>query len=147
MELRVVVPGVPQSKGSRTQIAAGRNIEAGTARSRALKQCNAESIRMLVILEFLHAGLSRGELPLKCPVQVDTWYHFPIPKSRLRGKRAIKPGDRHTQKPDRDKCNRQVGDALTKSGLIADDCLDSEGWSAKRWCLPGEERIEIVVRW
>jgi Holliday junction resolvase RusA-like endonuclease len=138
------VPGVPQSKGSRTQVGPGRNIEAGTSRSRARKKSNAVSIRDHVYIAMRRAGV-RG--PLTGPVRVDAWYHFPIARSRLRGKHAIAPGTKHTQKPDRDKCNRQVGDALTASGLVVDDCIDADGFSAKRWCLPGEERTEITISW
>lgn len=43
-----------------------------------------------------------------------------------------------TAQGDWDKLTRNVGDALTQSGLIRDDCLVIGGPSYKRFTLPGE---------
>ena len=43
-----------------------------------------------------------------------------------------------TAQGDWDKLTRNVGDALTQSGLIKDDCLVIGGPSYKRFTLPGE---------
>ena len=147
MDLQITVPGVPQSKGSRTQLAIGCNVEAGTKRSRARKARSARSIRDYARLAIQQAAFPAGTLPLRCAVRIDTRFFFPIAKTRLKGKRAITPGDWHIHTPDRDKCIRHVSDAITRSGLIVDDCIDACGWSEKLWCLQGEERTEIRVRW
>jgi Holliday junction resolvase RusA-like endonuclease len=147
MELHIVVPGTPQSKGSRTQLATGCNVEAGTKRSRARKRLSARSIRDYAIKAIQEAALPPGMLPLRCAVRIDTRFYFPIAKTRLKGKRAIAPGDWHIHTPDKDKLVRQVGDAIKKSALVIDDCIDAAGWSEKVWCLAGDERTEIRVRW
>jgi Holliday junction resolvase RusA-like endonuclease len=48
---------------------------------------------------------------------------------------------------DEDKLRRNVLDALTQSGLIADDCLVVGGATLKRFTRPGEEQgVDIRVR-
>jgi Holliday junction resolvase RusA-like endonuclease len=147
LSLFFTVPSTPMSKGSRTQVAPGRNIEAGTTRSRKRKKAQAWSITGHALYAMTGSPLPRRTFPLAKPVRVDVCFFFPIAKSRLRGKRRIEPGALHDIKPDRDKCLRQLGDALTTAGVFTDDCRDALGWSEKRWCLPGEERTEVRISW
>ncbi len=46
---------------------------------------------------------------------------------------------------DEDKLRRNVLDALTQAGVIADDRLSIGGANYKRWCEPGEEPGALVV--
>jgi hypothetical protein len=47
---------------------------------------------------------------------------------------------------DEDKLRRNVLDALTQSGVLADDRLSVGGMNYKRWCVAGEQPgVQIVV--
>lgn len=76
------------------------------------------------------------------PTMVDATYYFARPKSHYGtkgGVQYIKPGAprQHTSKPDRDKLDRALNDALT--GVVFND--DSQSWSgrtSKVYCNAGE---------
>lgn len=58
--------------------------------------------------------------PLDGPLALDVTFRFPMPKSRPKRDHAAGLAWKTTA-PDLDKLVRTVGDALTASGLIADD--------------------------
>jgi Holliday junction resolvase RusA-like endonuclease len=138
--LRIFVPGTPQSKGSGSKVAGGRYIEDGTKLSRPRKTRWGKLITRTLIESRLGKVISTG-------VTVHAVFMYPIAKTRLKGKRAITPGDWHEQKPDGDKCLRAVYDPIKLSGMISDDCIISNGHHYKRWCLPGNEGAHILITW
>jgi Holliday junction resolvase RusA-like endonuclease len=152
MKLAFFVPGVPQSKGSHMALPMGGKsgsrhvvlVEAGTRRTRPIKAAWYSKVAACA----LEAGHGQGKgLRIDSAVSVKAVFRFPIPKSRLRGKRAITPGDPHLAPCDLDKILRGVGDALTRSGVIADDRLITEWHARKIYCEAGDEGAEVLLTW
>lgn len=92
-------------------------------------------------------------------VCVDIAYALPRPKKHYgTGRNAGTPKGsspiHHTEKPDKDKLDRAIYDALTESGIIKDDKVIVGGSSWKRWSLDREPgalfedppRVQIIVR-
>jgi crossover junction endodeoxyribonuclease RusA len=143
-QLAFTVPGVPQPKGSGSIVAGGRYIEAGTGPSRKRKKLWYSKVAEYALIA--HHRLAMG-LPVDSAVTAEVSLRFPIPASRLRGRRAIAPCDAHTSKPDLDKLLRGVGDALTQAGVIADDSLIVEWHAQKTYCAPGDEGTDVALTW
>jgi len=145
VKLQFTVRGVPQSKGSRTQM--GRvNVEAGTALSRKRKKAWADAVereateaRLAVCPEMADA------FPVATSCKVDVSFYMPIPKSRFTGKNKLYSGKPHTQKSDIDKLARAILDPLTISGVLKDDAMVSDLSCRKEWCFAGDERAEIII--
>lgn len=140
------VRGLPQPKGSGSYVRPPHGkaayIEAGTTRSRKAKKAWYEAVSE-------QASLNGPRMPVETATVVGVCFYFPIPKSRLRGKRRLIPGDPHTSAPDCDKLQRGVGDALKQAGVIRDDCL-IWAWEPpprKVYCSPGDEGAHVTVRW
>lgn len=79
-----------------------------------------------------------GRLLFDTAVAVNITYAFPRPKKHYRTGRFshLLRGDapiHHTEKPDKDKLDRAIYDALTESGIIVDDKMIVSGGSHKRW--------------
>lgn len=144
MRLSFTVPGVPQPKGSGSIVAGGHYIEAGTGPSRRKKTSWYSKVAEHALLAL--PGLASG-LKIDSPVSASVLFRFPIPKSRLRGKRALKVGDPHVSKPDCDKLIRAIGDSLTRGRLIGDDALIWDWSATKVYATPGDEGAEIVLTW
>lgn len=89
---------------------------------------------------------AEGVRPVKGPVHLDATFVFPRPKGHF-GKRGLLPSapEHHTQKPDRDKLERAVLDALTGIGY-ADDSQVVAGWAEKRWAREGEP-AGVLIHW
>lgn len=90
-------------------------------------------------------------------VCVDITYALPRPKKHYRTGRyshLLKGWApiHHTEKPDKDKLDRAIYDALTESGIIKDDKVIVGGSSWKRWSWDREPdtedppRVQITVR-
>jgi len=72
-------------------------------------------------------------------LRVDVTFFFPTKVSARWGKP-------HTQKPDRDNCDKLILDECTKVGLFGgDDCRVSAGMIRKYWCRPGGEGAVVEV--
>lgn len=97
------VSGIPAPQGSKRHVGNGRMIES----SKKLKPWRAEVKRVAELIAEI------GE-PLDCPLRVSMDFYLPRPK-------RSKFKDHPAGKPDADKLARAVNDALTDSGLIADD--------------------------
>jgi Holliday junction resolvase RusA-like endonuclease len=75
--------------------------------------------------------------PLIRPLLVEVDFYFPRPRSHYgtgRNADTIRkgaPGKYHAQKPDLDKLQRALGDALTMAGAIRDDCQIA-GWNVRK---------------
>ena len=76
------------------------------------------------------------------PVQIDTAYLMPRPLAHW-GANGLRPKYAHTfwhtTKPDLDKLDRAVFDALTRAGVVADDTQFCCGFRSKRLVQPGEQ--------
>ena len=153
--ISIVVYGIPQPKGSMDAIGKGRMIPNGTKRSirkdgtinEGSRARKAAWVKAIIATAKETMAESTFPWPLTCDLRLDTIYYFPIPKSRMTGKNRLIPGQRHAQKPDRSKLDRQIEDPLVVAGMLKDDCLNAEGYSRKEWCLEGEQRAEIVITW
>ena len=100
--LDVFVPGVPQPQGNHRVSRAGYTYEANP---------KLKPWRDAVAIVARRAWL--GRTPLDEPVAVDV--HFAMPKPR-------RPKfDRPATKPDADKLQRAIGDALETAGVVAND--------------------------
>jgi len=145
MKLQFTVRGVPQSKGSRTQM--GRvNVEAGTALSRKRKKAWADAVEREATEARLAVCPEMADIfPVATSCKVDVSFYMPIPKTRTKGKCKLAKDTPHTQKPDIDKLARGILDPLTVSGVLKDDCYVSELVCRKRWCDAGGERAEIII--
>jgi crossover junction endodeoxyribonuclease RusA len=90
-----------------------------------------------------------GAPPLIAPVRVIVTFAFPRPKSHYRtGRNAALLRDSaplwHAQKPDADKCQRALGDALVVAGVLRDDSLIA-AWSVdKVWDETGS--MEVIIQ-
>ena len=144
MKLAFFVPGVPQPKGSGSIVAGGRYIEAGTRRSRAAKKLWYSKVADYALIA-AH-GLSRP-LKIDSAVSVAVVFRFPVPKSRLRGRQRLAPGDPHVSAPDCDKLARSIGDSLTRSGVVVDDRLIAEWHARKTYCAQGDEGADVTLTW
>lgn len=146
--LVIRVPGIPQSKGSRQALPFGGKagnrhivlVEAGTKRTRSLKA-----------LWYATAAKAAKNAwkgpPIGSSVIVSVAFRFLIPKSRQRGKRALKPGEPHTKYPDLDKLCRAIGDALVAADVLKDDALIFCWHARKIYCVPGNEGAEVLLSW
>lgn len=145
--LAFCVPGIPQPKGSRQALPLGGKtgnqrivlVEAGTRRTRPVKALWYELVEE-------RARAARNAPIVGSAVVASVNFRFPIPKSRRRGKRALKVGEPHVSKPDVDKLCRAIGDALTGS-VIADDALIFCWHARKVYCAPGNEGVEVLLSW
>ena len=144
MKLAFFVPGVPMPKGSGSRIASGVYLEAGTGPSRRRKKFWYSKVADYALI----AAHGQGNgLRIDSAVSVTVVFRFPIPKSRLKGRRAITPGDPHLAPGDLDKNLRAVGDSLTRSGVIADDRLIAEWHARKTYCAQGDEGADVTLTW
>lgn len=119
--LYIDVPGVAAPQGSKRHVGNGRMIES-SARVKPWR----ESIRAAALAE-----MGDDWTPIDGPVEVTVAYYLPRPKSHYgtgRNAGTLKPSapTYHTSKPDIDKLDRAVLDALTSAGVWRDD---SQVWS------------------
>lgn len=72
------------------------------------------------------------------PDRVDCEFYIVVPKSWSKPKKLAMDGKPHREKPDADNLWKSVGDSL-----FDNDCAIHEISAIKRWCWPGQERVEI----
>jgi crossover junction endodeoxyribonuclease RusA len=130
------VAGVPQPQGSKRHVGKGRMIEAAKGLGPWREAIIWEAKR--------RSPWSRGYANARNfegPVWARFTFFFPRPKSHYgtgRNAGILKESAPmyHSSPPDVDKLVRAVGDALTMSGLIADDRLIVEILATKRYGEP-----------
>ena len=116
------VLGVPAPQGSKRHVGRGVLVES----SKALGPW-----RDAVAWAARDAALRHGvTAPLDGPLRLRVEFRFPLPKARPKRVREVGRAWKTTQ-IDLDKCVRAVGDALTDSGLIADDARICEVHATK----------------
>jgi crossover junction endodeoxyribonuclease RusA len=124
MSERVIfVPGIPQSKGNVIRSPQGHYRDVN----------NKVRPWIADIVAAIHEA---GWEPLEGPVALRVSYIMPRPKKHFgtgRNADVIKNDapEWHTSKPDGDKLERAIFDALTKSGVIADDSRIARWGGAK----------------
>ncbi len=133
--VRIEVTGRPRTKGSLKPV----HVKAGPGRCRVGLTEDGEFSKpwkehmMRAIIASCRVERFDGA------VVVETFFRFePLASEERAGAPwpVRPPGP--TAQGDWDKLTRNVGDALTQSGLIRDDCLVIGGPSYKRFTLPGE---------
>lgn len=129
--LSVFVPGVPKPKG---------NLRHNPLTRRAYDATKGLSEWMDAVV--LVARNERVQFEAGVPLAVDTLYVMPRPKSHYNkggalGKRAAQTYW-HLVKPDADKLDRAVFDALVRAGVAVDDAQFCHGHRSKRYTQSGE---------
>ena len=124
MLVRLTVRGEPKSQ-PRPRFVNGRVISnitpAVSSWQAAVQRAASEALCAIAV----------GLLDKATALRVDVTFFFPTKKSERWGKP-------HTQKPDRDNCDKLILDECTKVGLFGgDDCRVSAGMIRKYWCRPG----------
>lgn len=129
--LTIFVPGLPVAQPRPRAVAIkgkARMYSPGT--SNEWKACVIHALRDVVA----RAGSFPAGVPLRC----DLTFYLPRPQGHFgSGKNAcfLKPSapTRPTGKPDRDNLDKAVCDAITASGLWADDSQVTDGRIRKRY--------------
>lgn len=132
MLVRLVVRGEPKSQ-PRPRFVNGRVISntspAVSSWQKAVQRAASEAL----------CAIAEGLLSKATALRVDVTFFFPTKKSERWGKP-------HTQKPDRDNCDKLILDEATKVGLFGgDDCRVSAGMIKKYWVRPGGEGCTVEV--
>lgn len=134
--IRVDVVGSPAPQGSlKAFVVAGRAcVTADNPRTRPWRNEVAQALAAAVSDTVARPLWPSG------PVAVGAVFRVAVPK-RWIGARGVKPGAPVlvATKPDRDKYERLVGDAITASGVVwGDDSQSAIGASAKVYVPPGQ---------
>jgi len=120
------VLGLPVQQGSHKPIVrGGKALMVEAAKGHAAWRTDVANAARAEA-ERLHEEHGMGAVPLDGPLSLHVTFRFPCPTSRPKAHRAAADTDRGAPKtttPDLDKLVRCIGDALTASGLIADDRL------------------------
>lgn len=148
--VRLFIPGRSRTKGSLKIIhIRGR---AGAKCTTRLTEDHAASKPWMrdMIVAFQRDRLTGNGPALSCivPVEIHLFFRFeqgrhdlghPWPSHDTAWPTAMDIGDE-------DKLRRSVLDALTQSGVLADDRLSVGGMNYKRWCVAGEQPgVQVVV--
>jgi Holliday junction resolvase RusA-like endonuclease len=129
--IEVIVRGIPAPQGSKRHVGNGRMIESSKAVGPWREAVRAQTQARM-----------NGHPPLLGPVAVRAWFWLPRPQSHYRtGRNAhlLRDGApaRPTGKPDIDKLERAIFDALTDGGAWKDDAQVVEVTKRKLYVLPG----------
>lgn len=122
-QLRVVVEGQPVQQGSKS---VGRHGQLYDAKGHQLKAWRTR----VAWAAKRAAQAQQWPLGYDCAVRVDAVWYVPRPG-------RSKFGDYPAGPPDTDKLERALGDALTESGVIADDARITRWVAGKEWAEPG----------
>lgn len=134
IEFIVIGSPVPQAGMRAVSTAQGvRQITTGGTGLKDWRSAVAEAAR----------NAAGDNAPIGHAVQVTVEFRFPMPKSRSKAQRLLGIIPRAT-KPDLDKLQRAVGDALTAGGLIQDDNLITS-WHASKWEVVGWTGCSIEI--
>lgn len=153
MRIEIGVVGTPRPKGSRKSFAIRRKDGSFVTRPNgspviASVEDNPNTKEWAASVSLAAQEAMRG-LPMFVgqALRVTVEYRFVRPASHF-GKRGLRPGApaHHIVKPDRDKLDRALGDALKEAQVYDDDSRISEGTSRKRYCAHGEVAgADIIV--
>ena len=141
--LYIDVPGVAAPQGSKKGFSRAGSTRVQMVESSARVKPWRESIRAAALAE-----MGDDWTPIDGPVEVTITYYLPRPKSHYgtgRNAGQLKPTVplAHTTKPDIDKLDRAVLDALTSAGVWRDD---SQVWSLYPVKLYADDAPVTVIR-
>jgi hypothetical protein len=153
---RLFVAGRPRTKGSLKPI----HIRGGKGRPCRVSLTEDHELAtpwkktMIKAIRAHMAASPRTFALVNIPVEVHAFYRFERTLAVADGVQLMNVIPSHnTAWPasvdigDEDKLRRNLLDALTQSGLLADDALVVGGANYKRWCNIGEQAgVEFVVR-
>lgn len=132
--LDVTVPGKPKTQGSLYPIGRGKVVHP-----------KSTTQHRNIVIQYLRLAW-RGQQPYHGPTGVSTTFTIPRPRKHL-----LKGGDISpkappvpTTRPDGDKLERLVWDALTQSRVLADDSIVVDWTGRKRYGEPGT-RIRVTA--
>lgn len=130
MSVSFFVPGIPQPKGS------ARSYVSKRGRLSTIQDNRDKLMPWQAAVGW--GAKAAGVRPVRGAVWLDAIFVFTRPKGHY-GKRGLLPSapKHHTQKPDRDKLERAVLDALTGVAYV-DDSQVVAGIALKRWADEGE---------
>lgn len=140
------VPGIPIPQGSK-QAYVPRNMQRAV-----LVDANADKLKPWRTQVLVVANEAwDGREPLDEDVCVHIEFVFPRPASHFRtGKHAgeLKPNapTYKNTKPDKDKLERAINDALTNAGVLRDDCRVVDGGSRKVYGPKPGARVWIQTK-
>jgi len=143
--VRFSVPGRPQPKGSKRAFSIRRRD--GSSRAVIVDDNQRKYKPWEQAIKAAAREAYDGE-PTRGAVIIEAELYFSRPKSDYRTGRfagLVKPSapERHTKKPDVDKCARCLGDSLT-GVLYVDDSQIEELWVRKAY-TSGDDRTEVWV--
>lgn len=148
--IRIDVTGVPIPQGSMKTYGTrgGRRASAITADNPKLKIWRA-TVSLAARKKLLHSPI--GTLPAYkrgATVAVAVLYRFALPQRYVdtRGGVRLSAPLHPAIRPDRDKCDRAIADALTAAGCVwHDDAQAAIGASAKVYVPPGEWTGAVIL--
>jgi Holliday junction resolvase RusA-like endonuclease len=149
--LNVFIPGRSRTKGSlkptHVRGTAGRPCKVGMREEvQESVPWKRDMIRAIRADMLPGHSLAVMDEPYAFSVEVHAFFRFDRSHSRELGAQTS-PWPDQRDIGDVDKLYRNLLDALTQSGLLADDDLVVGGQSWKRWCRPGEQAGVAVVVW
>ena len=129
--------GIPAPQGSKTRMPNGAMVE-GSSTSGRVKLRDWRSACATTAAEYA----DEHQITFTGPCRVGVVFRFPVPKSRSR---KIDPsGAFKPTKPDLDKLQRALGDALVAGGLVARD-EHIVWWEAQKLEVPDGEWTGALV--
>ena len=140
--LRLFIPGRPVPQGS-------KNVFNGNLVEQNAK--GIKTVRKAVADAFTESGHPGFRREAACEAQFTFYFDRPAKHwvaGRKGGTLKENAPKYHSNKPDRDKLDRTVNDALTQCGVWFDDCRNVDGPSTKEYTNDGVEGqgTEIVVQ-
>ena len=133
-----VIPGKPKQKGNAKRIVKFGQRMALVGDPRTVRA--EQDAKAIAWMQRPHTPLSTNADPIALCVDVD--FVFAIPRSRMKGKNAVRPGDPHTQRPDRGNLLKMAEDYL-ESIAYENDCVIADGRVRKIWGVVDETRIAV----
>jgi Holliday junction resolvase RusA-like endonuclease len=127
--LNFFVPGLPCAKGYKVDFGGQQHLKSNVKRWEKTIALAAQ------------AAAGAAFVPYEGFVSLEMTFMFPIPPSR----KKLKEGEYHGQDPDVSNLVKSAEDAI-KRLLFIDDNRAMLGSCTKHWCAPGNEGVEITVR-
>jgi crossover junction endodeoxyribonuclease RusA len=131
-QMILTVLGTPAPQGSKRHVGRGVMIESSKLVGDWRSDVRLQALAIAKRYEYVAFGEH-------VPVSAEIWFYLRRPVSLP--KRNYYP----TRKPDSDKLERATLDALTSSGLIADDAQIVDCHCHKRYALPGEPTGALIM--
>jgi Holliday junction resolvase RusA-like endonuclease len=142
MKVEFFVEGLPKQRGSKSYMGKSKK----TGRAIMVDSCKGSAQYMVHVRKVALVSLGLAGIPAEAftkPI-VDCVFYFPIAKTRMKGKNALKHLSPHRQTPDRDKLLRAIQDALT-GAAYKDDALVADGNTSKKWVDASQSPVGVLI--